>query len=163
MQEDVYQGDGLNLYAYCQNNPVIYYDPSGHGKEYNNGLNEIPHADIGFDKWYDSTDWREFDQIWNDKSLRSYIETQIRDPGGLHEWLMTGRADTFRYWGVSMDEIKLNRDEIAGLEFENPKGAHGKKGSGTAHAEIRKMIDSSLNYDNFVRRLHPKIRIIVTQ
>ena len=29
MQDDVYQGDGLNLYAYCANNPVIYYDPSG--------------------------------------------------------------------------------------------------------------------------------------
>ena len=26
MQEDVYQGDGLNLYAYCDNNPVVYYD-----------------------------------------------------------------------------------------------------------------------------------------
>lgn len=30
MQEDTYQGDGLNLYAYCRNNPVIYYDPSGY-------------------------------------------------------------------------------------------------------------------------------------
>ena len=30
MQEDVYQGDGLNLYAYCGNNPVVYYDPSGY-------------------------------------------------------------------------------------------------------------------------------------
>jgi len=30
MQEDVYQGDGLNLYAYCGNNPVAYYDPSGY-------------------------------------------------------------------------------------------------------------------------------------
>ncbi len=30
MQEDVYQGDGLNLYAYCWNNPVVYYDPSGY-------------------------------------------------------------------------------------------------------------------------------------
>ena len=30
MQEDVYQGDGLNLYAYCQNNPIMYYDPSGY-------------------------------------------------------------------------------------------------------------------------------------
>ena len=29
-QEDVYQGDGLNLYAYCRNNPVMYYDPSGY-------------------------------------------------------------------------------------------------------------------------------------
>ena len=30
MQEDTYRGDGLNLYAYCANNPVRYVDPSGH-------------------------------------------------------------------------------------------------------------------------------------
>ena len=29
-QEDTYRGDGLNLYAYCANNPVRYVDPSGH-------------------------------------------------------------------------------------------------------------------------------------
>ena len=29
MQEDTYRGDGLNLYAYCANNPVMYFDPSG--------------------------------------------------------------------------------------------------------------------------------------
>ena len=28
-QEDTYRGDGLNLYAYCANNPVFYVDPSG--------------------------------------------------------------------------------------------------------------------------------------
>ena len=33
MQEDTYQGDGLNLYAYCKNNPVVYYDPSGYSQE----------------------------------------------------------------------------------------------------------------------------------
>ena len=32
-QEDTYRGDGLNLYAYCDNNPVMYYDPSGHNQE----------------------------------------------------------------------------------------------------------------------------------
>lgn len=32
LQEDVYRGDGLNLYAYCENNPVVYYDPSGYNK-----------------------------------------------------------------------------------------------------------------------------------
>ena len=37
MQEDVYQGNGLNLYAYCGNNPVIYYDPSGYKKGSNSG------------------------------------------------------------------------------------------------------------------------------
>ncbi|MFR4350182.1 MAG: RHS repeat-associated core domain-containing protein [Roseburia sp.] len=29
-QEDTYRGAGLNLYAYCANNPVYYVDPSGH-------------------------------------------------------------------------------------------------------------------------------------
>jgi RHS repeat-associated protein len=31
-QEDEYHGDGINLYAYCANNPVDYYDPSGYDK-----------------------------------------------------------------------------------------------------------------------------------
>ncbi|NRT43429.1 RHS repeat-associated protein [Clostridium beijerinckii] len=29
-QEDIYRGDGLNLYDYCANNPIVYYDPSGY-------------------------------------------------------------------------------------------------------------------------------------
>ena len=29
-QEDTCYGDGLNLYEYCRNNPVLYRDPSGH-------------------------------------------------------------------------------------------------------------------------------------
>lgn len=28
-QEDTYRGDGLNLYAYCANNPTFYRDPTG--------------------------------------------------------------------------------------------------------------------------------------
>ncbi len=30
LNEDTYYGDGLNLYAYCHNNPVNFVDPSGH-------------------------------------------------------------------------------------------------------------------------------------
>ncbi len=32
MQEDEYHRDEINLYAYCANNPVDYYDPSGYDK-----------------------------------------------------------------------------------------------------------------------------------
>jgi len=44
LQEDVYRGDGLNLYAYCQNNPVMYCDPSGYmglcpGVKFTQGMN----------------------------------------------------------------------------------------------------------------------------
>ncbi|OOM72486.1 tRNA(Glu)-specific nuclease WapA precursor [Clostridium beijerinckii] len=39
-QEDTYRGDGLNLYAYCGNNPVRYYDPSG----YSSASKENPFA-----------------------------------------------------------------------------------------------------------------------
>ena len=28
-KEDTYRGDGLNIYAYCANNPIYYVDPSG--------------------------------------------------------------------------------------------------------------------------------------
>ncbi len=30
MQEDAYQEYGQNPYAYCDSNPVVYYDPSGY-------------------------------------------------------------------------------------------------------------------------------------
>ena len=35
IQEDEYRGDGLNLYAFCANNPVMYVDPSGYAKKDN--------------------------------------------------------------------------------------------------------------------------------
>jgi len=44
-QEDIYRGDGLNLYAYCGNNPVRYYDPSGYAVQYHDKLfqnNNLP-------------------------------------------------------------------------------------------------------------------------
>jgi len=33
MQEDPYRGDGLNLYAYCDNNPVVNHDLDGKSKK----------------------------------------------------------------------------------------------------------------------------------
>ena len=50
-QEDTYYGDGLNLYTYCQNNPVLYHDPTGHGTKENSpySRNEQRYIDAGAD------------------------------------------------------------------------------------------------------------------
>jgi RHS repeat-associated protein len=52
IQEDVYQGDGLNLYIYCRNNPVVYYDPSG----YNNSSSTNGNICAGEGKFGNNTD-----------------------------------------------------------------------------------------------------------
>ena len=41
-QEDVYRGDGLNLYVYVVNNPLLWVDPSGYAKCSSGNTNKIP-------------------------------------------------------------------------------------------------------------------------
>ena len=50
-QEDTYYGDGLNLYQYCQANPVGYVDPRGHNcgttqSHYNSDEEQHPKANV---------------------------------------------------------------------------------------------------------------------
>ena len=50
-QEDTYYGDGLNLYTYCQNNPILNHDPTGHGTKENSPYSrkEQQYIDAGAD------------------------------------------------------------------------------------------------------------------
>ena len=60
-QEDVIYNDGLNLYAYCSSNPVMYSDPSGYaggsvkqktcGSKESGRASELPTIEKGTKEW----------------------------------------------------------------------------------------------------------------
>lgn len=76
MQEDTYRGDGLNLYAYCANNPVGYYDPSGHTKQEYHAESKTPTSTpAGGNKGGSETTNRSNFKWGNPKSIPTYGHT----------------------------------------------------------------------------------------
>ena len=107
-----------------------------------------------FNKWFDKLSVDEFEKAWNVPALRSKIEDRIRQPGGYHEWHLVARTPQFKKWDVSMDRIKELRTLTKDVEFVNPPGRHGGRGSTKAHNEILKIIDTAPDYESFVRELN---------
>ncbi|WP_440621051.1 ribonuclease YeeF family protein [Bacillus subtilis] len=115
----------------------------------------IPTVKSGeFNNWFNSLTPKQLDELWTDKKIRRAIERQLRAPGGMHEWHLVSRAPTFKHWGVTAEQIRDLRTAINKVEFVNPVGKHGGLGSTAAHNELLGIIDSSLNYNMFVRRLN---------
>lgn len=117
-------------------------------------FDSIPSVRNGeFNKWFNSLTPDEFDRAWADPKLRDAIKDRLRYPGGLHEWHLVSRADVFKRWGVTSEQIAEMRTLISETTFVNPTGKHGGKGSTKAHNELLEIIDSSIDYDMFKRRL----------
>lgn len=72
MQEDLYQGDGLNLYAYCSSNPVTNFDPSGYG------LKEVLDALEAFAEEYGEVDL----EYWAQGLFSTYEQRLKQTPRG---------------------------------------------------------------------------------
>ncbi|WP_257474505.1 hypothetical protein [Bacillus pumilus] len=118
-------------------------------------VDDIPTAKSGnFNKFFNSLTNKELDELWTDKRIRKKIERQLREPGGLHEWHLVSRAPQFKHWNISAEEIKDLRTAISDVKFVNPNGVHGGLGSTKAHNELLAIIDTSSDYDIFVRRLN---------
>lgn len=121
---------------------------------YGKGVKSVPSVKKGqFNKWFNSLTSDELDALWKNPILRATIEDRLRKPGSLHEWHLISRAPLFKRWGVTSEQIKDMRTLTKNTKFVNPKGIHGGKGSTTAHNELLDIIDSSLNYDMFKRRV----------
>jgi len=92
LNEDTYYGDGLNLYAYCHNNPVNFVDPSGHGSKpkpiksndpdvldvlnRTTKNNTIP-TGKDFVTWFDNLSDEDFSILFNDKVAGDVIGSSI--------------------------------------------------------------------------------------
>jgi hypothetical protein len=86
MQEDIYQGDGLDLYVYCHNNPIMYYDPSGFVPLNKKGYNVYGLYDHGVDDPYyigitDDLDRRTKDHIKSGRldEKKSFLHPMKKD------------------------------------------------------------------------------------
>ncbi|MGG3755641.1 WXG100 family type VII secretion target [Bacillus anthracis] len=107
-----------------------------------------------FNKWFDGLSSKEFNKMWENPKLRKRIEDRIRRPGGYHEWHLVARTPKFKEWGISMNDIKEMRTLTKDVKFVNPPGVHGGEGSTVAHNQILRIIDTSKDYETFVKRLN---------
>jgi hypothetical protein len=71
----------------------------------------------------------------------------------MHEWHCVSRTPVFKRWGLTAEQIVEMRSVISSLRFVNPSGSHMGFGATKLHKELFGIIDSSLTYDDFVRRL----------
>lgn len=116
---------------------------------------DIPTVKSGnFEEFFNRLTPEQLDEIWDNKHLRRKIERQLRAPGGMHEWHLVSRAPQFKRWGIQAEQIRDLRTAISDVKFVNPTGVHGGLGSTRAHNELLGIIDSSLDYETFVRRLN---------
>ncbi|NUO76043.1 MAG: type IV secretion protein Rhs [Lysobacter sp.] len=137
---------GEHLYRFAPN-ALEWSDPLGLS------ASPIPGVANGeFANWFNNLTPDEFDAVWKDHA--STIKDRLRHPGGMHEWLLVSRADVFKRWGVTAEQIWEWRTPTSTTGGINPNWRHGRTGSTSAHNEILGIIDSSLTFDDFKRRLN---------
>ena len=116
-------------------------------------------SEVEFDEWWDKLSSEDLAEILKDEHTYNAIASRIRQPGGVHEWCMVCEQVKFKGWGVSMDEIREYRTEIADLEWTIPldlendggaPGGHGGLGSTRFHNELREKINDADTLDEFV-------------
>ena len=176
LNEDTYYGDGLNLYAYCHNNPVGYVDPSGHASKVVSSSNPdvmdiinrttdgtIPGKE-DFPKWFEGLSKQDIITLYKDKKVKNAIQNRLRNGGGKHEWLAVSKAPVWKEWCSVYDVLNgttntksirfLNIKKADGTIASGPHGCTSKGVSDAAHKELFNIIESSRDFEDYKTKLN---------
>ena len=176
LSEDTYYGDGLNLYAYCHNNPVGYVDPSGHASKVisssdPNVMDIISRTTDGripgkedFPQWFEGLSKQDVTTLYSDKKVKNAIQNRLRNGGGKHEWLAVSKAPVWKDWCSVYDVLNgttntksinfLNIKKADGTIASGPHGCTLKGVSDAAHKELFNIIESSKDFEDYKAKLN---------
>jgi hypothetical protein len=107
-----------------------------------------------FNEWFDALTMSELRTMTEDPLSRAILDGSVREPGGLHEWLMVAEMERIKSWGVSIRTVLAARTPTAatvGKWFRH--GGEGSRGT-TFHRRLRSMITSSSDYGEFLTKLN---------
>ena len=134
-QEDVIYNDGLNLYAYCNSNPVMYSDPSGFAKQCDRKVGGEKDSKSGsgnkpYTNSRPSYGKNQVNEVWG--NAKDPITGKVYDPSGVEiTWdktkLRNGQWDMGHIPGEKYSEMhQLYMDDVISKDeflewYRNPK------------------------------------------
>lgn len=147
LNEDTYYGDGLNLYAYCHNNPLTYVDPTGHWCEKKQQETVQKYKDKGYSD-QDAETMANYERLREEQGVdaaEKYLQEQVRGSE-------SGSGSKFKDVFDLADNYNLSDDTFNNhiLDRHGPNSLYGNKSHFNADFDIKNGIDSTLKGDNFI-------------
>ena len=125
LNEDTYYGDGLNLYAYCHNNPLTYVDPTGHWCEKKQQETVQKYKDKGYSD-QDAETMANYERLREEQGVdaaEKYLQEQVRGSESGSGSSFTGklRGEDVTLNNVNVHDITLKKrssSELSQLRSE---------------------------------------------